>query len=136
MTDTARPRISVINDNADFLELMSAILDDDAGYDVTVFNGESTAIAEIAAADPALIIVDLLLGGASGWEIVTLARADERLADVPIIICSADVIALRDRTRRSSSTSATSTSWRKPFGIDEVTDLVERLVGRGQPVAR
>ena len=42
MTDAARPRISVINDNADFLELMSAILDDDAGYDVTLFNGEST----------------------------------------------------------------------------------------------
>ena len=101
MTDTARPRISVVNDNADFLELMSAILDDDAGYDVTVFSGESTAIADIAAADPALIIVDLLLGGASGWEIVTLARADERLADVPIIICSADVIALRDRDRRA-----------------------------------
>lgn len=135
MTDTARPRISVINDNADFLELMSAILDDDAGYDVTVFNGESTAIGEIAAADPALIIVDLLLGGASGWEIVTLARADERLADVPIIICSADVIALRDRAAELEHIGNVHLL-AKPFGIDEVTDLVERLVGRGQPVAR
>ena len=111
MTDTGRPRISVINDNADFLELMSAILDDDAGYDVTVFSGESTAIADIAAADPALIIVDLLLGGASGWEIVTLARADDparRRSDHHLL-------GRRDRAARagrpSSSTSATSTSW-------------------------
>ena len=89
---------------------MSAILDEDAGYDVTLFNGETTAIDEIAASEPELIIVDLLLGGASGWDIVALSRADERLADVPIIICSADVVALRDR-RPSWSTSATSTCW-------------------------
>lgn len=134
MSNTERPRISVINDNADFLELMSAILDEDAGYDVTVFSGESTSIAEITAAHPALIIVDLLLGGASGWEIVTLARADERLAGIPIVICSADVIALRDRTAELEHIGNVHVL-AKPFGIDEVTGLVERLVGRGQPVA-
>jgi len=130
---TERPRISVINDNAAFLELMSAILDEDAGYEVTVFNGESTSIAEIAAADPGLIIVDLLLGGASGWEIVTLARAHERLAGVPIVICSADVIALRDRAVELEQIGDVHVL-AKPFGIDEVTDLAERLIGRGQPV--
>ena len=61
-----RPRISVVNDNAEFLDLMSAILDEDAGYDVSLFNGEVVAMDELAASDPHLIIVDLLLGGASG----------------------------------------------------------------------
>lgn len=134
MSDTERPRITVINDNPDFLELMAAILDEDAGYDVTVFSGDSTTIADIAAADPALIIVDLLLGGASGWEIVTLARADERLARVPIVICSADVIALRDRAAELEHIGNVYVL-AKPFGIDEVTSLAERLIGRGQPVA-
>ena len=135
MSNTERPRISVVNDNADFLELMSAILDEDAGYDVTVFSGESTTIAEIAAADPALIIVDLLLGGASGWDIVALARADERLADVPIIICSADVLAMRERAAELEQTGRVHVL-AKPFGIDEITSMTERLIGRGQPVAR
>jgi len=134
MPDTERPRISVINDNVDFLELMSAILDEDAGYDVTVFSGESTSIGEIAAAAPDLIIVDLLLGGASGWEIVALARADERLARVPIVICSADVIALRDRAGELETIGDVHVL-AKPFGLDEVTGLAERLIGRGQPVA-
>ena len=134
MPETERPRISVINDNADFLELMSAILDEDAGYDVTVFSGESTSIDEIAAADPQLIIVDLLLGGASGWEIVTLARAHADLAQVPIVICSADVIALRDRARELEQVGNVHVL-AKPFGIDEVTGFAERLIGRGQPVA-
>ena len=91
MASDGRPRISVVNDNADFLELMSAILDEDAGYEVTLFNGDETTIDELAGSEPDLIIVDLLLGGASGWEVVTLARADERLADTPLVVCSADV---------------------------------------------
>jgi len=127
-----RPRISVVNDNAEFLDLMAAILDEDAGYDVSLFKGERVEIAELAASDPDLIIVDLLLGGASGWEIVTLARSDQRLADVPIIVCSADVTALRDREsdlERIGNVRVLA----KPFAIDEITELVERLIGRALP---
>ena len=128
MPNATQPRIAVINDNPEFLELMSAILDEDAGYDVSLFTGDATAIDEIAAADPDLIIVDLLLGGASGWEIVALARADGRLADVPVIICSADVVALRDRTAELEQIGNVHVL-PKPFGIDEITALVERLIG-------
>ena len=128
MANASRPRISVINDNPQFLELMSAILDEDAGYEVTLFNGEATTIAELAASAPDLIVVDLLLGGASGWEIVALSRADGRLARVPIIICSADVLALRDRESELKEIGGLHVL-AKPFGIDEITGLVERLIG-------
>jgi DNA-binding response OmpR family regulator len=129
-----RPRISVVNDNAEFLELMSAILDEDAGYDVSLFKGEVVEISELAASEPDLIIIDLLLGGASGWEIVTLARTDERLAAVPIIVCSADVTALRDRAadlERIGNVHMLA----KPFAIDDVTELVESQIGRALPAA-
>jgi len=128
MPDAAPPRITVINDNPEFLELMSAILDDDAGYAVTLVSGDAATIDEIAASAPNLMIVDLLLGGASGWDIVALSRADERLADVPIIICSADVVALRDRQAELEHIGNVHTL-AKPFGIDEVTALVEQLIG-------
>lgn len=128
MTDR-RPRISVLNDNAEFLELMSAILDEDAGYEVTLFNEATTTVDELVASEPDLVIVDLLLAGASGWEIVALSRADDRLSDVPIIVCSADVAALRDRAdelERIGNVHVLA----KPFGIDELTELVDQLVGR------
>ncbi len=125
----APPRISVVNDNPDFLELMSAILDEDAGYDVTLFDGEKTSVDDLAASEPDLIIVDLLLGGASGWELVTLSRADERLAETPIIVCSADVTSLRDREDELDRI-ANLHVLAKPFGLDQVTELVERLVGK------
>ena len=132
---SARPRISVVNDNAAFLELMSAILDDDAGYEVSLFNGEETTTEDLAASAPDLVIVDLLLGGASGWELVTLSRSDERLADTPIVVCSADVNGLRQR-ETELATIADLHVLTKPFSIDQVTELVERLIGKGQPVAR
>jgi two-component system phosphate regulon response regulator PhoB len=129
MFATERPRISVVNDNPEFLELMAAILADDAGYDVSLFDGERTTIDEIAAVRPQLLIVDLLLGGASGWEIVALARADARTAGVPILICSADVIALRDRAEELERVGNVHIL-RKPFGVDELTDTVAGLLDR------
>jgi CheY-like chemotaxis protein len=134
MPEPRRPRIAVVNDNPEFLELMSAILDEDAGYDVTLFNGQEIGVAELAATDPHLIIVDLLLGGASGWEIVTIARADESLAPVPIIVCSADVTALRERAgdlERIGNVHVLA----KPFAIDDITGLVEDLIGRAVPAS-
>ena len=92
-----RPRISVINDNPEFLELMGDILGEDSGFTVTLHDGTEIDIDAIRGAKPDLIIVDLLLGGASGWELVTLSRADSELADVPIIVCTADVAQLRRR---------------------------------------
>ncbi len=129
MTDDRSPRISVLNDNPEFLELMAAILDEDAGYNVSLFNGQETSVAELSASDPDLIIIDLLLGGASGWEIVTLCRADARLAHIPIVVCSADVTALRDRIGELEAIGNVHVL-AKPFGIDEVTDLVGSLVGQ------
>ena len=134
MADGRRPRISVINDNPDFLELMSAILDEDAGYDVKLFDGEKTTITEIAESDPELIIVDLLLGGASGWEIVALSRADDRLSHLPILVCSADVTALRERAEELDRIGNVHIL-EKPFSIDDINEMVEGLIGRSQTAA-
>jgi DNA-binding response OmpR family regulator len=126
---TGRPRITVLNDNPEFLELMSAILDDDAGYDVVTFSEATTSVDDLVESRPDLVIVDLLLAGASGWEIVALSRADGRLIDVPIIVCSADVASLRERAgelERIGNVHVLA----KPFGIDELTEIVERLIGR------
>ena len=133
MTDDRRPRISVLNDNPEFLELMSAILDEDAGYEVALFNEASTSVDELAESRPDLVIVDLLLGGASGWEIVALSRADDRLEETPIIVCSADVAALKDRAGELESIGNVHVL-AKPFSIDELTGLVEQLIGRATPI--
>lgn len=125
-----RPRISVINDNPEFLELMSAILGEDAGYEVTLHNGDAMSIGDLRAARPDLVIIDLLLGTGSGWDIVTLARADDALADRPVIICSADVAQLRSRAAELERIGNIHVL-EKPFEIDDLTALVARLLRTG-----
>lgn len=129
MPEPRRPRISVVNDNPDFLELMSAILDEDAGYEVTLFDGEETSIDELAASDPDLMIIDLVMGGASGWEIVALSRADERLAGRPILVCSADIASLREKAEELARIGGVHVL-EKPFSVDQITEVVAGLAGR------
>jgi CheY-like chemotaxis protein len=121
------PRISVVNDNPDFLELMAAILDEDAGYAVTLHNGEETPLSVLKAAHPDLIVMDLLLGQASGWELIALARSDDELRDVPVIVCSADISQLRERATELAEIADLHVL-EKPFGIDQLTSLVERVL--------
>jgi CheY-like chemotaxis protein len=132
MTNNRRPRISVVNDNPDFLALMADILAEDAGYEVTLFHNERVTIDEIVGVEPDLLVIDLLLGGASGWDLVALARAHDRLAAVPIIVCSADVAELRDRAAELVRVGDVHLL-AKPFSVDEITELVERLIGLGAP---
>lgn len=127
------PRISVINDNPQFLELMSAILEEDSGYDVSLHSGDEMPMADLRAARPQLIIVDLVLGATSGWDIVTLARADDALAPCPIIICSADISQLRARAPELEQVGNIHVL-EKPFEIDDLTRMVDRLL-RGDPTA-
>lgn len=127
MSEQIRPRISVINDNPEFLELMSAILEEDAAYDVTLHDGAHASFDEIRGSRPDLLIVDLLMAGQTGWEIVTLARADASLAEVPIIICTADLAQLGEREPELASIGNVHVL-RKPFSIDEMTGLVDQLV--------
>jgi CheY-like chemotaxis protein len=123
------PRISVVNDNPDFLELMSAILDEDAGYGVTLHHGEEMPLSELIDARPDLIVMDLLLGQASGWELIALVRADDRLRDIPVIVCSADIAQLRERSTELSQIAGLHVL-QKPFAVNELTDLVEGALSK------
>lgn len=110
---------------------MSEILREESGYDVTLFNGdEGFPISDLRNARPDLLIVDLLLGGASGWEIVALARADVSLAAIPIIVCSADVAQLKERANELAAIGNMHIL-AKPFGIDDLTRLVADVLGQG-----
>jgi DNA-binding response OmpR family regulator len=127
------PRISVVNDNPDFLELMAAILDEDAGYEVALHHGDMMPLSELKAARPDLIVMDLLLGQTSGWELIALARADDALRDVPVVVCSADIAQLRERSTELSKIAGLHVL-QKPFSVDELTGLVERVLS--EPAGR
>lgn len=54
----------------------------------TASNGEQ-ALAMMRAAQPDLMMVDIIMQGMDGWRLVTLKNADEQLRNIPVIFVSA-----------------------------------------------
>jgi CheY-like chemotaxis protein len=124
-------RITVVNDTPEFLELMNEILGREAGFDVSALHGEQVTIDEIAETEPDLLLVDLRLGGGNptGWDIVLMARVDDRLREIPVIVCSADLQQLQQREEEMSAMADVHVL-AKPFNLDVLEELVGRLLDR------
>ncbi len=81
-------RILVVDDEPDILELVRYNLAKDQYAVVCVATGED-ALAALRLALPALIVLDLMLPGVSGFEVCRRLKHDPRTADIPLIILSA-----------------------------------------------
>lgn len=123
-----RPRITVVDDSPEFLELIRDVLE--AEHEVVTYN-VVRSVAEIAASAPDLLLIDLHsggpAGGLTGWEILALARSHPTLRDVPAIVCSADLAALReDRVRLLAHGDVQLIA--KPFDIHAFEQTIDRTL--------
>ena len=124
-------RVTVVNDSDEFLGVMSDVLTED-GHVSHALKGADHSIDDIAATNPDLLIVDLRLGPESqvdGWSVIVAARAHDGLKDVPIILCSADLEALRRRADEIAAYADVHTL-EKPFTLAQVEQLVSLLLDR------
>ncbi len=131
-------RVTVVNDRPEFLDVMREILEP-AGHEVTTMEGDELDVDQLAATQPDLLIIDLRLdpekSRLTGWDIIVLARADDRTGSVPIILCSADQIGTRDHGDELQALADVHILL-KPFALAEMEDLVRRLLAReAEPTA-
>jgi len=114
--------VLVVEDNADNLATITAILDEmDCPY-VTVQNGEA-AVAAARQHRPGLILMDLQLPGVSGLEVARQIKADPGLAGVPIVALTAK--AMRG-DREHALASGCDDYITKPFSPDDVIGAVRK----------
>ena len=81
------PDVLVIEDDPSALRLLRTYLETD-GFGVRVARDGPSGLAEARARPPAAIILDILLPGTDGWEVLREFKADPALRDVPVIIVS------------------------------------------------
>jgi CheY-like chemotaxis protein len=131
------PRITVVNDNPEFLELMDALLEEESGYDVTTIDGDEIEDVEpIRRSRPELLIIDLRLrgdGGLSGWAVLQAVRRDPELSELPIILCTGDLQGLDEHAEAIVQDPKVETL-QKPFHVAELEDLVRRFIGEAVPL--
>jgi len=80
--------ILIVDDNAVYSRLIADILSE-ADYQVQIAEDGPTALRMIAAAPPALVVLDLMLPGMSGRDVLARLRRPG-IPNLPIIIISAN----------------------------------------------
>ena len=126
-------RITVVNDNPQFLELVRDILKDEH-YAVTTIDGDLEGASErIVDSRPELVILDLRLGTDElhGWDIAQQLRREPSLDGLPMILCSADVLALHALADDLERTKQVRTL-QKPFAIAELTAAIDGLLAEAK----
>lgn len=83
-----RKRILVVDDEVYILHILEFSLAVE-GYDVMTAPSGEQALQMIEEDRPDLIVLDILMPGIDGLEVCRCIKADERLADIPIIFLSA-----------------------------------------------
>ncbi len=125
-------RITLVEANADLRSVVTEILQL-AGYDVCSLSGEGLEAAAIAETRPDVTVLDLGLEGASegsaGWQWLQCVRSDALLQQVPTLICSADLQALRRHAGEIDSDPLLA-ALEIPFGVEELEEAVSQLLDR------
>jgi len=81
-------RILVADDDRQINRLVQSYLER-AGYEVsTAFDGEQ-ALHRMRAQRPDMAVLDVMMPGRDGFELVRLARADKQLSALPILLLTA-----------------------------------------------
>ncbi len=81
-------RILIVEDEASIAEILEYNLERD-GYETTRVDRGDRALAAIEASRPALILLDLMLPGMDGLEVLRVLKRDELLSTIPVIVLTA-----------------------------------------------
>jgi DNA-binding response OmpR family regulator len=120
-------RIVVIDDELSVQEVVKAYLEKD-GYDVSVAGNGAEGLALAERADPALIVLDLMLPDISGEEICSEIRSR---SDVPILMLTAKA---GEEERVTGLTSGADDYLVKPFSPRELVARVHAVLRRTHSV--
>jgi DNA-binding response OmpR family regulator len=119
-----RRRILVVEDDAVIASAISAYLRA-AGYEVDAVDDGLKALSRIRYASPDAIVLDLMLPGADGWQVIESVRADG--LEAAVVVVSARV---SERDRVHALRMGADDYLCKPFGMPELVARVESALRR------
>jgi DNA-binding response OmpR family regulator len=117
-----RATVLICDDDERLRELMRVTLELD--YDCVEAGDADAALELFRSARPAVALLDVMLPGKSGIDLLREVRADPELATTPVIVVSAWT---RDTDRDAAADAGASAFLGKPFEIDELRKLVADL---------
>ena len=84
----SKPKILIIEDTQAMIDFVRFVLEQN-GFDVTSARGGQEGLDQVRQERPALILLDLMMPGMSGWEVYRRLRTDDEFKDIPVIVVTA-----------------------------------------------
>ncbi len=118
-------QILLIEDEVNIAEAIRFILARD-GWQIDVLTDGAAAEAAIARMRPDMLILDLMLPGKTGLQILTDLRANPDFATLPVLMLTAKG---QGRDRDAAERAGVSAFMTKPFDNNEIRAIVRGFLG-------
>lgn len=128
-----KKRILIVDDEPDLCEILRFNLEA-AGFGTIVAHSAESALNELSACQPDVLLLDVMMPGLSGFDLARRVKNDPATAHLPIIFLTA-----RDaETDKLEGFDIGADDYiAKPFSIREVVARVKAVLNRtGQPAVR
>jgi CheY-like chemotaxis protein len=121
-------KVLVVDDETSSVDRLAALLEP-AGFTVLRAYGGAPGLEVARTELPDLILLDLIMPGMSGFEVVSALKADARTKDIPVLIVTAKDLDAREK-RQLNGQAAAVLQKGSTAGI-EVLAWLRKLVGDG-----
>ena len=124
-----KKRILVVDDEPDFAGIVQQNLEKE-GFEVEVAYDGEEGLEKVQANPPDAIVLDVMMPGKDGYQVCSELKADDRFADIPIILLTAvasHVTSTRYSHRDGMSTEADD-YLAKPASAEEITESIKGLL--------
>lgn len=112
--------ILVVDDEPAILDMIAELLGYE-GFEVVTTSHGSVALARAKIDPPALILLDLMMPGMSGWQVIDALKASPQMRAIPVVVLSA-----RRDLPATAKELGIATFLAKPFDIDELIGIVRQ----------
>ncbi|MEI4194336.1 response regulator transcription factor [Roseovarius sp. E0-M6] len=119
-------KVLLIEDEPNIIEAIGFVLKRD-GLNVRTHSNGVDAIEAVRRESPDLVILDVMLPGRSGYEILEELRDDAQIGDIPVLMLTARGQA---RDREMAERAGASRYMTKPFANAAVLEAVRELLGQ------
>jgi DNA-binding response OmpR family regulator len=117
-------RVLVVDDEPDVLLLCRLNLEQ-RGHEVVEAPNGDAALELVRSATPDLVVLDLMLPGIDGYQVLQALRAGDETSSVPVLVLTAKSLqADRERSRQLGAAAFLT----KPFLPDELCDMVDAVL--------
>jgi two-component system phosphate regulon response regulator PhoB len=120
-----RPRVLVVEDEQPLRELVVVTLGD--AFDCEEAADGDTALERLRARVPELVLLDAMLPGRTGLDVLRAMRADPKLKAVPVVVLSAWQ---QPQDVDAALAAGADRFLGKPFRVEELTSVALSLIGK------